>query len=202
MRNNEVERILRKDLTHFSILSYDRGLVAAKGGNISARIPYTDYILITPSGISLKDITLDIIIKIDLEGNVVDSKNNLRPSKETPFHISIYKNRPEVNAVFHLHPPFSTGLSVKGLSLPMVTAPAIVNLKEVPLIDFALMGTAELHNMVDAGIKEHKDARALLLKQHGIIAMGVDIPTAFYIADLVEDCAKVAFISSMMKRRE
>lgn len=199
MKNNELEKILRDDLTHFSILSYDRNLVAAKGGNISARIPDTDYILITPSGVSLKDMTSDIIIKVNLDGTIIDSKNNLRPSKETPFHTAIYKNRPEVNAVFHLHPPYATGLSVKGLSLPMITAPAIVNLKEVPTIDFALMGTPELHNMVDTAIKKYKEAKAFLLKQHGIIAMGVDIPTGFYIADLVEDCAKVAFISSLIK---
>lgn len=199
MKNAQLEKTLRKDLTHFSILSYDRNLVAAKGGNISARIPDKELILITPSGISLRDITPEAILKVDLDGNVIDSKSGLKPSKETPFHTAIYKNRPGVNAVFHLHPPYATGLSLKGLPLPMITAPAIVNLKEVPTIDFALMGTRELHQMVEEGIKKHKEAKAFLLKQHGIIAMGTDIASTFYIADLVEDCAKVEFISSLIK---
>jgi ribulose-5-phosphate 4-epimerase/fuculose-1-phosphate aldolase len=202
MKKSETEKTLRNELSRFSVLSYDRNLVAAKGGNISARIPDRNEILITPSGISLKDITPENILKVDEEGNVIDKKSSLKPSKETPFHSAIYKNRSEINAVFHLHPPYATGLSLSRKPLPMIIAPAMVNLKEVPLIDFALMGTPELHRMVDEGIKKYKEAKAFLLKQHGIIAMGVDIPSAFYTADLVEDCAKVAFISSMIKNKE
>ena len=195
----ELEKTLRRELSYFSVLSYDRNLVAAKGGNISARIPDTDHILITPSGISLKDITDDLIMKVDLDGNVIESTEGLKPSKETPFHTCIYKCRPEVKAVFHLHPPYATGLSVKGVPLPMITAPAIVNLKEVPTIDFALMGTGELHQMVEEEIEKYKESRAFLLQQHGIIAMGADISSAFYTADIIEDCAKVEFISSLIK---
>jgi len=202
MKKSETEKNLREELSRFSVLSFDRNLVAAKGGNISVRIPEKNEILITPSGISLKDITPENILKVDIEGNVIDKQSGLKPSKETPFHTAIYKNRPEVNAVFHLHPPYATGLSLAGKPLPMITAPAMVNLKEVPLIDFALMGTPELHRMVDEGLEKYKEAKAFLLKQHGIIAMGADIPSAFYTADLVEDCARVAFISSMIKDKE
>src|SRR4030043_1616925 len=103
----------KKDLAQFSCLSYDRGLVAARGGNLSIRIPGTERVLITPSGLPLRDITPDIIIEVDIHGNLSKGKKNLKPSKETPFHTSIYRIRNDVMAIAHVHPPFSTAISLK-----------------------------------------------------------------------------------------
>jgi L-fuculose-phosphate aldolase len=187
----------RKELAQFSRLSYDRGLVAARGGNLSIRIPGTQRVLITPSGISLRDITPDIIIEVDVHGNLSKGKKNLKPSKETPFHTSIYRLRDDVMAIAHVHPPFATALSLKGKPLPILTAPGMVNLVKVPLVEFAFMGTKELCDFVSEAVKRNMDVKALLLKGHGIIAMGPDLASAYYIADLVEDCAKVALFSSI-----
>jgi L-ribulose-5-phosphate 4-epimerase len=186
----------KKELAQFSRLSYDRGLVAARGGNLSIRIPGTERVLITPSGISLRDITPDIIIEVDVHGNLSKGKKNLKPSKETPFHTSIYRLRNDVMAIAHVHPPIATALSLKGKPLPILTAPGMVNLVKVPLVEFALMGTKELCDFVSETVKQNMDVKALLLKGHGIIAMGPDLASAYYIADLVEDCAKVALFSS------
>ena len=187
----------KKEIAQFSRLSYDRGLVAARGGNLSIRVPGTERVLITPSGISLRDITPDIIIEVDIHGNLSKGKKNLKPSKETPFHTSIYRIRSDVMAIAHVHPPFSTALSLKDKPFPLLTAPGMVNLVKVPLVEFALMGTKELCDYVSEAAKEHREVKALLLKGHGIIAMGSDLASAYYIADLVEDCAKVALLSSI-----
>ena len=187
----------KKDLAQFSRLSYDRGLVAAKGGNLSIRIPGTERVLITPSGISLRDITPEIIIEVDIYGNLLRGKKNLKPSKETPFHTSIYRIRNDVMAIAHVHPPYSTALSLKDKPFPIVTAPGMVNLVKVPLVQFALMGTKELCDYVSEAAEQNKEVKALLLKGHGIIGMGPDLASAYYIADLVEDCAKVALLSSI-----
>ncbi len=187
----------KKDLAQFSRLSYDRGLVAARGGNLSIRIPGTERVLITPSGISLRDITPDIIIEVDIHGNLLRGKKNLKPSKETPFHTSIYRIRSDVIAIAHVHPPFSTALSLKDKPFPLVTAPGMVNLVKVPLVEFALMGTKELCDYVSEAAKQNMEVKALLLKGHGVIAMGSDLASAYYIADLVEDNAKVALLSSI-----
>jgi L-fuculose-phosphate aldolase len=187
----------KKDLAQFSRLSYDRGLVAARGGNLSIRIPGTERVLITPSGISLRDITPDIIIEVDIHGNLLRGKKNLKPSKETPFHTSIYRLRSDVMAIAHVHPPFSTALSLKDKPFPLLTAPGMVNLVKVPLVEFALMGTKELCDYVSEAAKQNMEVRALLLKGHGVIAMGSDLASAYYIADLVEDNAKVALLSSI-----
>jgi L-fuculose-phosphate aldolase len=185
------------EIGQFSRLSYDRGLVAARGGNLSIRIPGTERVLITPSGISLRDITPDIIIEVDIHGNLSKGKKNLKPSKETPFHTSIYRLRNDVMAIAHIHPPFATALSLKDKPFPILTAPGMVNLVKVPLVEFAFMGTKELCDFVSEAVKQNMDVKALLLKGHGIIAMGPDLASAYYIADLVEDCAKVALFSSL-----
>jgi L-fuculose-phosphate aldolase len=187
----------KKNLAQFSRLSYDRGLVAARGGNLSIRIPGTERVLITPSGISLRDITPDIIIEVDIHGNLLRGKKNLKPSKETPFHTSIYRIRSDVMAIAHVHPPFSTALSLKDKPFPLLTAPGMVNLGKIPLVEFALMGTKELCDYVSEAAKENMEVKALLLKGHGVIAMGSDLASAYYIADLVEDNAKVALLSSI-----
>ena len=187
----------KKELAQFSRLSYDRGLVAARGGNLSIRIPGTERVLITPSGISLRDITPDIIIEVDIHGNLSKGKKNLKPSKETPFHTSIYRLRNDVMAIAHIHPPFATALSLKDKPFPILTAPGMVNLVKVPLVEFAFMGTKELCDFVSEAVKQNMDVKALILKGHGIIAMGPDLASAYYIADLVEDCAKVALFSSI-----
>jgi L-ribulose-5-phosphate 4-epimerase len=187
----------KRDLAQFSRLSYDRGLVAARGGNLSIRIPGTERVLITPSGISLRDIMPEIIIEVDIHGNLLRGKKNLKPSKETPFHTSIYRIRNDVMAIAHVHPPFSTALSLKDKPFPIITAPGMVNLVKVPLVEFALMGTKELCDYVSEVARQNMEAKALLLRGHGIIGMGSDLASAYYFADLVEDCAKVALLSSI-----
>jgi L-fuculose-phosphate aldolase len=196
---NKVNKInaYRKDLAEYSRLSYDRGLVAARGGNLSIRIPGTDRVLITPSGISLRDITAEIIIEVDTQGNLLKGKKNLKPSKETPFHTSIYRIRNDVMAIAHVHPPFSTALSLKDRPFPLLTAPGMVNLIKVPIVEFALMGTKELCDYVSEAARQNMEVKALLLKGHGLIGMGPDIASAYYISDLVEDNAKVALLSSI-----
>ncbi len=187
----------KKEIAQFSRLSYDRGLVAARGGNLSIRIRGTERVLITPSGISLRDITPEIVIEVDIHGNLLRGKKNLRPSKETPFHTSIYRIRNDVMAIAHIHPAFATALSLKDKPFPLLTAPGMVNLVKVPCVEFALMGTKELCDYVSEAAKQNREVKALLLKGHGVIAMGPDLASAYYIADLVEDCAKVALLSSM-----
>ncbi len=187
----------KKELAQYSRLSYDRGLVAARGGNLSIRIPGTERVLITPSGISLRDITPQIIIEVDIQGNLLKGKKNLKPSKETPFHTSIYRIRNDVMGIAHVHPPFSPALSLKDKPFPLLTAPGMVNLVKVPLVEFALMGTKELYDYVSEAARQNMEVKALLLKGHGIIGMGPDIASAYYIADLVEDNAKVALLSSI-----
>jgi len=198
--NRESEMIrLRKELADFSRRSFHRGLVSGTGGNISVRVPNTDQVLITPSGVSLGDVEPEANLLLNLEGAVLDKPCGLVPSKESSFHLAVYQLRSDAGAIAHLHPPYATAYSNKGRSLPLVTVSSRVILKEVPWVDCALPGSKELCDFVQGGIKKHPHVRAMLMKEHGILTVGADLKMAFYLADLVEDTAKVAFIADNIK---
>ncbi len=198
--SQEVETVrLRKELADFSRRAYQRGLVSGTGGNVSVRIPNTDRVLVTPTGVSLGDIEPEANLLVDLDGTIVENPCGLRPSKESSFHLVVYRLRADAGAIAHLHPPYATAHSNMGKSLPLVTVNSRVILKEVPCIDCALPGSKELCDFVHGGISRYPNVKALLMKEHGILALGPDLRTAFYVADLVEDTAKIAFISGNIK---
>ena len=198
-KESEVFICLRKELAEFSRRAFQRGLVSGTGGNISVRIPDTDRVLITPSGVSLGDVEPEANLLVDLEGTILENPLGLTPSKETSFHLAVFKLRPDVGAVVHVHPPYATAYSTREKPLPLVTVQSRVTLKEVPWIDCALPGSKDLCGFVDGGIRKYPNVRALLMKEHGILALGPDLMTAFYVADLVEGTAKVAFIADNIK---
>lgn len=197
MRGRETDEIsLRQELAEISRRAFNRGLVSGTGGNISVRIPDTDQILITPSGVSLGDVEPEVNILLNLEGSVLDSSSGLKPSKESSFHLAAYRLRHDVMAIAHLHPPYATAYSNMGRSLPLVTVSSRVVLKEVPWVECALPGSRELYDFVCEGLKKHPGVRTMLMKEHGVLALGPDLKTAFYLTDLVEDTAKIAYIAS------
>lgn len=198
MRDREAEEIdsLRRELAEISRRAFNRGLVSGAGGNMSVRIPDTDKVLITPSGVSLGDVEPEINILLDLEGAILEAPPELKPSKEVNFHLAAYRTRPEVMAVAHLHPPFATAFSNKGRPLSLVTVSSRVVLKDVPWVESALPGSRELYEFVCEALEKHPGARAMLMKEHGVLALAGDLKTAYYLTDLVEDTAKIAYIAS------
>ncbi len=190
---------LRKELADFSRRAYQRGLVSGTGGNVSARIPNTDRVLVTPTGVSLGDVEPEANLLLDLDGSIVENPCGLKPSKESSFHLVVYRLRADVGAIAHLHPPHATAYSNREEPLPLVTVNSRVILKEVPCVDCALPGSKELCDFVHGGISRYPNVKTLLMKEHGILALGPDLRTAFYVADLVEDTAKIAFISGNIK---
>ena len=193
---SEAMDALRRELSEYSRRAFLRGLVSATGGNMSVRVPGTETILITPSGISLEEVDPDANVLVDFEGTVLSGPSGLKPSKETSFHLAVYRIRPDVGAIAHLHPPYATAYSNRGKPLPMVTISSRVILKEVPWVDCALPGSKELCDFVSGGILQSPGTKALLMKEHGILALGTDIKASYYLADLVEGTATIAFIES------
>jgi len=201
MMIHEAETVvrLRHELSDFSKRAFHRNLVGGTGGNMSVRIPGTDKVLITPSGVSLADVEPETNLLVRLDGTVLENPANLVPSKETGFHLAAYELRPDVGGIAHVHPPYATGYAQKGRTLPLATISARVILKEVPTIDSALPGSGELREFVKGGLVRHPGVKALLMAEHGILALGPDIKTAYYLADLVENTAQVAFVAAHIK---
>jgi ribulose-5-phosphate 4-epimerase/fuculose-1-phosphate aldolase len=198
-KESEMITHLRKELAEFSRRTFYRGLVSGAGGNISVRIPETDRVLITATGVSLGDVDADSSLLVNFEGTVLENPFGLVPSKETSFHLAVFQLRPGTGAVVHVHPPYATAYSIMERSLPLLTVNSRAILKEVPWVDCALPGSKELCDFVRGGIQRYPECKALLMKEHGILTLGPDLKTAYYLADLVEDTAKVAHLAGSIK---
>lgn len=186
---------LRQELVRIGRRIFDRGLAPATSGNISARLPGSNEVLIKRTGVSLGDVEPDDFLLVDLEGNVLEG--NGRPSKEYRFHLGLYRAFPDVNAVVHEHSPYATAYACAGRTFPIVTVAGEFGLNEVPLVGYAPPGLPELTEMVLAAFARG-GIRAVLLARHGVVTVGADLRQAFYLADLVEDTARVAFIAGLL----
>lgn len=192
---NDID-FFRKELSIYSQRAFNRHLVSGTGGNLSLRLPDTDTVLITPSGISLGDVEPEMNLLVNLDGEILEAPSGLKGSKETGFHLAAYRSRPDVLALAHVHPPYATAYSGRGKDLPLETVSARVGLKRVPCVACFLPGSDELCSVVSEGIMNNPGINALLMKEHGILTLAPTIQTAYYLADLVEDTAKIAFIAA------
>ncbi len=193
-----VVRQLTDELVATCRKAFARGLVGGAGGNISVRVTGREEALISATGVSLGDIAPESVVRVDLKGQVVEAHGGHRPSKETGFHVIAYRLRPQVGAVVHLHPPYATAYAVRGMELPLVTDGARANLKRVPVVGHAPSGSAELHRLVEEGLVRNPEAKAILMREHGMFSMGPNLTVAYNLADLVEDTAKIALLSRLI----
>lgn len=194
MKKETILSYYREELSRYSRKAFQRGLVGGTGGNLSLRIPGTDTVLITPTGISLGEVEPAMNVLVDLEGNILESPLGFKGSKETMFHLAAYRIREDVQAIAHVHPPYATAYSCTGEPLPLATVSSRLILKSVPCIPCFNPGSRELAESVAEAIRWEVGVKALLMKDHGILALGADMDAAYHLADLVEHTAQVAFI--------
>ena len=166
------ESFARRRLAECCHLLYDRHLTVSAGGNMSVRLG-EDEILITPSGVNKGLISGDDLVKMDMDGNVISGG---KPSIEHKFHIGIYKENPETNAVIHCHPLYCLALAVKGEDIKSCLTPeGVLLLDQVPTVRYETPGSQEL---VDA-VMEYADVPAMLMAKHGAITQGRTLEEAF-----------------------
>lgn len=174
---------------------YERHLVTSNDGNISVRFG-NDKILITPSGICKGRMHVDDLLLLDMDGDIISAQTGQVPSSETPMHLEVYKQRPDVRAVLHAHPVFATVLSVSDETFPIDVLPEIVlTIGEVPTTRYA---TPSSHDDADAIRELIRKHDALLLRQHGSLTVGVDLEAALTNLERIEHVAEVFWRSSML----
>ena len=177
---------LRQSLIEYAIKLNSSGLSAGKSGNISVRCE--DGLLITPTGMSYHDLSLDDIVQLDIDGNLSPPEQHTLPSSEWHFHCGIYKARPDIHAVAHAHPTYCTALACTSRNIPafhyMV---AVAGGKQIPIAPYALFGTEQLSKHVVSALES---AQACLLENHGMIALGTHLDAAFNLAIEVESLAQ------------
>jgi ribulose-5-phosphate 4-epimerase/fuculose-1-phosphate aldolase len=173
-----------------------RGWCPATSGNISARIPGTNHVLMKITGRSMCGLGVCDLVKIDLDGHQLDGE--CPPTKEWRFHAGIYQRRPEVNAVVHIHSPVATSFAVVGVELPLTTAPAKAQFERIPALPFAPPGSEELARSVTNAFQDTA-TKAILLGGHGVVVVGKTLFEAWCLAELVEDNAKVAVLADWLR---
>ena len=166
-------------------------LGAGTAGNVSARIKQG--YLITPTGMDYEALTPAQIVSMDLCGN--RAEGDLKPSSEWRFHQDIYAERADVNAIVHTHSPCATALSCTRQDLPafhyMVAGAGGSSIR---CAEYATFGTQALSDHALAALAGR---RACLLANHGVIALGEDVESAFKMAQLVEELARQYLFSRM-----
>ncbi|HVO39418.1 MAG TPA: class II aldolase/adducin family protein [Spirochaetia bacterium] len=186
---------LAKDIIRYSRLCYDRGLAAGSGGNLSARIPGGNVVLVTASGVALRDVDAANLVAVDVAGRVLEAPAGLKPSKEIGFHLEVLRARPHVNAVIHVHPASAIVYASRGLPIPLVTISARLKLKQGPIVADAPPGSRELCDLVArAAGKAGPDATVLLMARHGLLSFGPSLCAAFDDAELASETARVAML--------
>lgn len=169
----------------------DSGMTVETWGNISCRDSQTDHVYLTPSGMQYDTITEDDIVVCDLDGNVIDGKRE--PTIEKGLHLSVYKERPEINAVIHTHPIYSMVFGCTGEIIPLIIDEAAqLMADECRVAEYALPGSDELaQNCVKAlGDK----AMTCLLQSHGAVCLGKDMEQAFKVAKVLEVTAEIYYL--------
>ncbi len=186
------EEELKSEIIKCAISLYQRGLMTGIGGNLSVRVePGANEIWITPSGLYKPKLQTEDLVKIDLDGNLLEGI--FKPSAEWYFHVAIYKKRADVNAVIHAHNPVATGLALAGVKIKPITVEAALMLARVPIVPFVYPGTKELGEIVAENIMGN---RLLLLKNHGVVAVGYDLTEALSAVEILEECAMMMFVAS------
>ena len=164
---------------------YARGFVAGYEGNLSARVTVKT-ILVTPARMCKGDVTADDLVTVQRGKRIGDGPR--RPTAELEMHLMVYNQRSDVGAVIHAHPPTATGFAVAGVPIPEKALPeVIVALGAIPLVPYALPGTAELADSLKRYVKT---ADAFLLANHGALTVGRSIEEAYYRMEMVEQVAK------------
>lgn len=188
-----MSRLIRAQLVKYSKLAHERGLTAAFGGNLS--ILFGGRIFIKATGAVMDDLSPSQVGVMDLNGRQISS---IRPSSEWRLHHHIYTMRKDVKAIAHLHPPYSIAAStlLEG-TLPIITPEAEIYLKKIPVLPFKPAGTEELALEVANALRDYD---AAIMKNHGIVTLGGSLREAFYKAELVEESARLWYLSINAKK--
>ena len=171
-----------KSLIEAALQLQSMGLNHGATGNCSCRDG--DTYLITPSGIETQNLSEDKVVRMDFEGNIVDSVSNLKPSSEWRFHQDIMSKRQEVGAVVHTHSIYASTVSLFGKELPpfhyMI---AVAGGSSVRCAPYAMFGTQELSDNIIGALVDRK---ACLIANHGLVSIGANLVEALQIAEEIE----------------
>jgi L-ribulose-5-phosphate 4-epimerase len=187
---------LRREVAHLHAELPRNNLVVWTAGNVSARVPGQDLLVIKPSGVRYDEITPDNMVVTDLDGNLVDG--DLSPSSDTAAHAYVYKYMPHVGGVVHTHSTYATAWSARGEAIPCVlTMIADEFGGEIPVGPFALIGDDSIGRGIVETLAGHRSP-AVLMRNHGVFTVGGNARAAVKAAVMCEDVARTVHIARQL----
>lgn len=185
---------LKKQVYETAMEIYTSKLVTGTWGNVSARSENSQ-LIITPSGMDYNTLNPEDMLVVNMAGQVVEGE--FKPSIETPMHIEIYKHRPDIKAIVHVHSPYATAFAVAHKPIPVIleeTAQVIGH--PIQVADYAICGSNELAREVTKCINDNE--KAVLLANHGLVAFGKDTEEALKICFIAEKTAMIALHAAQL----
>ena len=195
MSTSRAEEQIRAEIVEVGRRLYARGYVASNDGNISVRLDDARLIT-TPKSVSKGFMSPDMMVIVDFSGRKLTGDRD--PSSELPMHVEIYRNRPDVHAVVHAHPPVATGFAVAGIPLTRaVLAEVVTTLGSIPIAAYGTPSTSELPDAVRKYIKAHD---GLLLANHGAVTCCKTLMSAYFKMETIEHFAKISLVARLLGR--
>lgn len=171
-------------------------LVVWTAGNVSARVPDADLLVIKPSGVRYEEITPDNMVVTDLDGRLVEGE--FAPSSDTAAHAYVYKHMPHVGGVVHTHSTYATAWSARAEPIPCVlTMIADEFGGDIPVGPFALIGDDSIGRGIVETLSGSRSP-AVLMRNHGVFTIGRDAKAAVKAAVMCEDVARTVHIARQL----
>lgn len=189
------EREIIQEMCEIGRRVYDRGMVAANDGNFSVKLNENEF-LCTPTGVSKGFMTPESICRIDADGRLLEANGRFKPSSEMKMHLRVYKERSDVQAVVHAHPPYATTFAAAGIPLEKpVLSEAILTLGRVPVAKYGTPSTQEVPDAVAEYLPYYD---AMLLANHGALTYGDSLMNAYHKMESVEFYARILYQVQML----
>lgn len=188
---SDEETRLRSAVCEIGKLCYQKGFIVGADGNISARMQ-DGSVLITPAGAMKGFLVPENVAHVDMNGKVVD--NGPRASTETGIHLISYKERPDIKAVLHCHPPHAVALTLAGIDMQIPVIPEIiVTIGGIPTAPFATPGTDELPESIRSIVR---CSDTVVMQNHGSVTLGSNLLDAFKKLDMLEHTARILWLAN------
>ncbi|MEP3279916.1 MAG: class II aldolase/adducin family protein [Stappiaceae bacterium] len=187
------DRKLKEEIVEICRLMASGGLVAGTEGNVSGRASDGN-ILMTPSGYNKGDVTVDMLVRLDLDGNIVEG--DLPPTSEKNMHLEFYRQRTKAMGVAHGHPIFSTAFAAAGRDLPHGILPELVAvIGQIATVPYGRPSSIKLAEAIAPYVRRHN---VFLLQNHGSTAVGTSVRDAYHRLQVAEAYAKTVWAAETL----
>src|SRR5579872_620194 len=186
---------LKEQICEIGRRVYARGFAAANDGNITVRLSEKEF-LCTPTMVSKGYLKPEDICKVDLEGKQLAGTR--KRTSEVLLHLAIYKQRPDINAVVHCHPPHATAFAVAHEPIPKCVLPEVeVFLGEVPIAEYETPGTQRFAETIVPFVK---DCNTIILANHGTVTFGPTLENAYFNSEIIDAYCKILILARQLGR--